>query len=451
MEKFYKVAIILIDLVLINLAYIVAFLLKFDGNLPDFNFSPYIQAMPFITIAALVYFDVFGLLKFFRKSLYDTAVSIIFVILLLGITTVAIAYFGQGFSFPRSVLLLAPAFQFVLLLVWNGFVLMIRKQLTGQGSMMVLGNADEIKGIIEKVNHALSRTNLNIKHIYQPQDMDKAVKKLKDVDEVLICPGIPDDQKMEIISRCIGRKKIVYVIPQLFEISLLHSRLVQFEDVPAFMIDRLGLTIEQRFFKRIFDIVFSIIGIILTSPVMLVSAILIKATSKGNVIFTQERVTNNNRVFDIYKFRTMYEGAEKDTGPVLSGVDDPRVTSVGRFLRKFRIDELPQLFNVLWGEMSIVGPRSERPYFVEQFIKDIPDYKYRNEVKAGITGYAQILGNYDTLPEDKLRYDLLYIKNYSLLLDIKLILQTLKVVITGNHVTYKSFNDSLKEQSKLPV
>jgi exopolysaccharide biosynthesis polyprenyl glycosylphosphotransferase len=242
---------------------------------------------------------------------------------------------------------------------------------------------------------------------------------------------------MKIITECLTRKKVVYIVPRMFEISLSSARMVQFEDMPAFMVDRLGLTVEQRFFKRLFDIVLSVFGIIVTSPIMLLAAIMVKSSSKGPVIYRQTRITAGNREFDVLKFRTMYDNAEDKTGPVLSSDNDPRITRVGRVLRNLRLDELPQLFNVLKGDMSFVGPRPERPFFVEQFSREIPEYTYRYLVKAGITGYAQIYGKYDTSAEDKLKYDLLYIRDYSLMLDIKLILQTLKV-FRGKKAVYKN-------------
>jgi exopolysaccharide biosynthesis polyprenyl glycosylphosphotransferase len=447
-KKLYKVIIVLIDLLLINAAYIAAFLVKFEGDLPDFNFTPYIDTAPFITIAALILFDVFGILKFYKKSLYDFMISIFYIVFLLGITTTAIAYFSQGFSFPRSVLLMAPVFQFILLSLWYGFVFLTRKASTGARRLMVVGFSEDMKGILDKVSIALTSSDVSIKSVYSPDEMDKIRKRLKDVDEVLLCPGLTDEQKMKISNLCLTNRKVVYVIPELFEISLMNTRLVQFEDIPAFMIDRIGLTVEQRFFKRIMDLVLSFIGIIILSPLMIIVALLIRLTSPGKAIYVQERVTFRDRIFRMYKFRTMRADAEKDTGPVISGRNDPRVTPVGRFLRKFRIDEIPQLFNVLKGDMSIVGPRSERPYFVEKYEKEIPEYTQRNVVKAGITGYAQILGNYDTSAENKLRYDLIYIKNYSLLLDLKLMLQTVRVVFTGNTEYNESFRRNLEKRGK---
>lgn len=447
-KKFHKIIIVLVDLLLINAAYILAFLFKFNGDLPDFNFTPYIDTAPFITIAALILFDLFGILKFYKKTLYDFIISILYIVFLLGITTTAIAYFSQGFSFPRSVLLMAPVFQLILLSLWYGLVFLLRKFSTSARKLMVIGFSRDMKGILDKVSIALNSSDVIIKSVYSPDEMDKIHKRLKDVDEVLLCPGLTDEQKMKISNLCLTNRKVVYVIPELFEISLMNTRLVQFEDIPAFMIDRIGLTVEQRFFKRIMDILLSFVGIIILSPLMIAAALLIRLTSPGKAIYMQERVTYKDRIFRMYKFRTMRQDAEKDTGPVISGRNDPRVTPVGRFLRKFRVDEIPQLFNVLKGDMSIVGPRSERPYFVQQYEREIPEYAQRNVVKAGITGYAQVLGNYDTTAENKLRYDLIYIKNYSLLLDLKLMLQTVRVVFTGNTEYNESFRRNLERHGK---
>ena len=448
-EKFYKVAIVLVDLVLINAAYIFAFLLKFNFDLPDFNFAPYMEAMPFITVAALVYLDIYGLLKFYRKTLYDAVISVFFVVFLLGITTVAITYFKQGFSFPRSVLMTAPIIQFILLLSWKAFILWVSKRISQKAKMLIVGTPDDIDHVVGKVRLSAEVLNIKINHITTSTNINDIKYKMREVSEVMICPGVSSELKMEIMSYCMANKKIAYIVPQLFEISLVNSRMVQFEDMPALMVDGIGLTIEQRFFKRIFDIVISSVGIILSSPIMIIAAITVKFTSKGPIFYSQERVTLRNKIFKIFKFRTMRVDAEEETGPVISGENDPRVTKVGGFLRKYRVDELPQLFNVLLGEMSFVGPRSERPYFVDQFSKEIPGYIHRSNVKAGLTGFAQVFGSYDTTPEDKLRYDLIYIRNYSLLLDIKLIMQTLKVVLTGNTAYNRSFEENSRAINKI--
>ena len=448
--KYLKIGVIFVDLILIHVAYILAFLVRYNWTLPEFNFRPYVISAPFITVAALIYFDVFGLLKFYRKSLQEMALTLLKSIFLLSITTVTITYYLRGFSFPRLILVIAPVFQFILLLIWNGTVLSVRKKFSVDLRLMVIGERSELKAIIEKVGHSLRKAKLHIHCVIPSDETGKALKRLKDVDEVFISDNVSDEDKMKVITECLARKKTVYIVPRLFEISLSSARMVQFEDMPAFMVDRLGLTVEQRFFKRLFDIVLSFLGIVITSPLMIIIAILIRATSKGPAIYRQTRITVGNREFKMLKFRTMYENAEEKTGPVLSSDDDPRVTKVGRVLRNLRLDELPQLFNVLKGDMSFVGPRPERPFFVEQYSRDIPEYIHRYLVKAGMTGYAQIYGKYDTSAVDKLKYDLLYIRDYSLMLDIKLILQTIKVLL-GKKAVYQGAESAHGRPVKLKL
>ena len=195
-------------------------------------------------------------------------------------------------------------------------------------------------------------------------------------------------------------------------------------------VSRMLLTAEQRVLKRILDIAVAVTALIILSPVMLITAVMIKLDSKGTVLYLQERVGLYGKTFFIYKFRSMKQDAEAKCGPVLAEEGDPRITKFGRLMRATRIDELPQLFNVLKGEMSIVGPRPERPFFVKQFISQKPEYDYRHNVKPGITGLAQIAGKYNTSAYDKLIYDLLYIQDVSVKTDLMIMLQTFKVLLT---------------------
>ncbi|WP_432821236.1 TIGR03013 family XrtA/PEP-CTERM system glycosyltransferase [Trichloromonas sp.] len=192
------------------------------------------------------------------------------------------------------------------------------------------------------------------------------------------------------------------------------------------------ITTFLRFYKRIFDVFFSSVGILLALPAWPIVALMVKLDSPGPILFKQLRVGEREQLFKVYKFRTMRQDAEKDTGAVWAQKDDPRVTRVGGFFRKTRLDELPQLFNVLMGDMSFVGPRPERPEFVEQLNEKIPYYSKRHSMKPGVTGWAQVCYPYGASEEDaleKLRFDLYYIKNYSILLDFLIILETVKVVL----------------------
>ena len=188
-----------------------------------------------------------------------------------------------------------------------------------------------------------------------------------------------------------------------------------------------GLTLGERFFKRLMDIVISLVACIILSPIMLVIAIAIKAYDRGPVFYTQERITKDARPFQIIKFRSMIVESEED-GARLAKADDDRITPVGRILRRTHFDELPQLFNILKGDMSIVGPRPERREIFEKYEESIPEFKFRLKMKAGLTGYAQVYGQYNTVPYDKLKLDLTYIENYSFWLDIKLCFLTVKIL-----------------------
>jgi sugar transferase (PEP-CTERM system associated) len=198
--------------------------------------------------------------------------------------------------------------------------------------------------------------------------------------------------------------------------------------------DGFRVTTFLRFYKRIFDVMLSLSGILIALPAWPIVALLVRFDSPGPIFFKQIRVGERENLFKVYKFRTMRQDAEKETGAVWAAEDDPRITKVGKFLRKTRLDEIPQLYNVLKGDMSFVGPRPERPEFVDRLNRNIPYYSKRHSMKPGVTGWAQVCYPYGASDEDaleKLRYDLYYIKNYSLLLDFLIILETVKVVLFG--------------------
>ena len=249
-------------------------------------------------------------------------------------------------------------------------------------------------------------------------------------DFIFIGAELDINAKEQIIFYGRSAKKQMFIVPTMYEMACKNTCLIIADDIPMQRITRLLLTVEQKILKRMLDIAVSIPAIIILLPLMALTAIAIKADSRGPVIYSQERVGQYGKTFKVYKFRSMKQDAEAQSGPVLAKEGDSRITKVGRFIRATRIDELPQLFNVLKGEMSIVGPRPERPFFVEQFIKEKPEYAYRHNVKPGITGLAQIAGKYNTTAYDKLIYDLIYIQEVSIKTDLIIMLQTLKVLIT---------------------
>ena len=220
-----------------------------------------------------------------------------------------------------------------------------------------------------------------------------------------------------------------YSVPKISDILLKSSDELNLFDTPLFLSRNIGLTIEQQWLKRLEDIVVSALILVLFLPVFLIAAIAIKCTDGGPVLYKQDRLTMGGKIFQIYKFRTMVVNAEELSGPVLASERDPRILPIGRFLRATRLDELPQILNILKGEMSLVGPRPERPELAAEIEKNIPEFLYRLKVKAGLTGYAQVYGKYNTTAYDKLKLDLMYIRKYSLLLDFKLIIMTPKIML----------------------
>ena len=448
----------LISLVfLVNIAYTLSFLLT-HGEIRWRNFQTYVVLIPFISIAAFLLADFLQLPRFFRKKNLDAISEALQFSIIQTLITISLAYgllpeFDHLISrnaFPRSVLLLSCPVIFILMSVWTRVGLSISKRLYAQGQLMIVGSReDEIKEIESKIGDTLEHLGLSLSGKLVCDEETKLEKVLKPYSEILICPSLSDKQKSDIIHYCAQENTVAYLVPQFYEIALYQSKIINVNDLMVFMIDRMKLTFEQRIVKRLFDILLSIVALITVSPFLLISAFLIKVTSPGPIFFRQKRVTLDNHTFNIYKLRTMRLDAEVSTGPVISGKDDPRVTTIGRFLRRSKLDEVPQFLNVLLGDMSVVGPRSERPEFIEQFEKDIPAYHQRFSVKAGITGLAQIAGSYDTTPEDKLRYDLLYIKNYSLLQDMKIVAQTVRAIFTPK-LYNKTFLENKKNYVEIP-
>jgi exopolysaccharide biosynthesis polyprenyl glycosylphosphotransferase len=252
--------------------------------------------------------------------------------------------------------------------------------------------------------------------------------KKDSVDEVILCvPSLDHETKSNIILECEKQLIDFRLIPDMYEILAASLEVVSIDGVPLMGLKPLPLDNPwNRLIKRLIDIVGAAVGLVVTTPIMFLAAIALKRNSPGPAFFRQERCGEDGRSFTLYKLRTMKDNAEAETGPVMTTRDDPRVTPVGAFLRKYNIDELPQLYNVLRGDMSLVGPRPERPFFVQQLKDGIPRYMSRHLVRSGITGWAQVHGlRQNTSLEERIRYDIYYMENWSVLLDVRIMLMTL--------------------------
>lgn len=239
---------------------------------------------------------------------------------------------------------------------------------------------------------------------------------------------IPTSVRNDLLKYCYSKYIRVYLMPKISDVIIRGADPVHLFDTPIFLTREYSMTIEQRMVKRLIDVVCSLILIVLASPFMLITALAVKLYDHGPVLYKQVRCTTGGKEFKILKFRSMRVDAEKDGVARLASQNDSRITPVGKFIRKVRLDELPQLFNILKGDMSFIGPRPERPEIIKQYMEDMPEFAFRMKMKAGLAGYAQVYGKYNTTPYDKLKLDLFYIENYTVWLDLKLMLLTLKIL-----------------------
>ena len=313
--------------------------------------------------------------------------------------------------------------QFVLLGVWRRILLNYEQKIHPMRDVMIIGNEEECQHIYYRMS-AQPQLKLRLRRVSLNCEKDWAREAVAhDIDVIILCPSISVDVRAD--------KEIQpYIVPTSYEIFCNGAVLQKIDDIPVFRPKSLRLSLEQRVLKRMVDIALSSIAFILALPVMTLVAIAVKMEDGGPALYSQIRVGRFGKNYQVYKFRSMRVDAEKYSGPQLATDHDPRITKVGAFIRATRLDELPQIWNVLVGDMSLVGPRPERPYFVDQFTERNPEYAYRHNVKPGITGLAQVFAKYNTTPYDKLVYDLMYIENYSLIEDFIIMIQTIKILVT---------------------
>ncbi len=271
-------------------------------------------------------------------------------------------------------------------------------------------------------------------HIVENLNIEEGIEaieaKILESRNGVILWDLPAQERNDLIKFCYENTIRLYMMPKIPDVLIKGAEQLHVFDTPVYMTREYALTFMQRLFKRTIDVVCALILLVLTSPFFLLTAILVKAYDRGPVFYKQVRCTLNQREFKIIKFRSMKVDAERDGVARLAAENDDRITPIGHFIRKVRLDELPQLWNILVGDMSFIGPRPERPEIIAQYVEEMPEFVYRMKVRAGLAGYAQVYGKYNTTPYDKLKLDLTYIQNYSLWLDLKLMLLTLKILFT---------------------
>ncbi len=419
------------------------------------NKGNYLVMFSYVVVLFL-FMKLYGAFKIGVSTYSDTMYSFVLSILLTNLITYFQLCLIARMLLSPVYLLMATVWQILtyVILSFVGYKLYFLLNPT-HDVIVICSNQSEALESIYKMSQKKKRyaiksiinTNLPMDEICRQIDMHEAV---------FLC-STNENVKNKIMMYCYESKKRLYLLPEVSDIMVKNATMCQIFDSPVMLCKNRGINFEQALVKRVMDIVFSSIGLVVASPFMALIAIAIKAYDKGPVFFKQDRVTKDGKLFTLIKFRSMIVDAEKD-GAKKATNDDDRITPVGKLIRMTRVDELPQLINIFKGDMSLVGPRPERIENVEEYTQMLPEFALRHKVKAGLTGYAQIYGKYNTSPKDKLTMDLIYIENYSLLMDIKLMLMTVKIMFMKEST--EGFSDTppeiqdillVKNDSDLPV
>ena len=363
-----------------------------------------------------------GYLRVF-EVLYSQVLSVICVnfICYLQLSLIGHWKFGQHLE----LILYMTGFNLIVVVIWVFFMRWVYAKLYPPRKMLMVYGKYSPENLERKIG-----TREDKYHICEQVHLSKGEEYIKERIlhySAVMLGDIPSHERNVFLKFCFEHNIRCYSVPKISDIMIMSADHIHLFDTSLLLFRNRGLTAEQQFLKRLIDIVFSLIGLVVASPFMLVIAILIKAYDGGPVFYRQPRLTKDGKVFQVLKFRSMRVDSE-DRGARLAMKNDSRVTPVGKVLRNIHFDELPQIFNILKGDMSLVGPRPERPEIAAQYKRDIPEFDYRLKVKAGLTGYAQVYGKYNTTPYDKLKLDLTYIENYSVWMDFKLLFLTFKIL-----------------------
>ena len=449
---FIAIAVVL-DAILINLGIIAAFYIRFGGELPAFNFDAYVALAPVMTLVYLGAGYIYGLYEPERtEDVWSLARAAFSAITLGAILTAAISFFGgpRFFAFSRLAILIGWAIDIALVVGWRLVFMRVASIQWPEQRVLIVGTGRLARELAAELQ-GRARWGYRVVGLLAPDGSEAGAGDAEGAAGLPVL-GTVDDATHLIAQHEIDRLIVVSpvelrdfierltvaheldvridVVPELYEVFIGTFDSVV-ADIPLMEITRSTAPTWYRTAKRAVDIVGAVLLIVLLSPVLLLSALAIMLTMGWPVLFVQERSGRNLRPFKLLKFRTMMRDAERESGPVLATEDDPRITPMGRFLRRYRLDELPQLFNILAGDMSFVGPRPERPHFTEQFCAEIPGYRERFRIKPGVTGLAQVSGDYATTAERKLKYDLIYLYHQTLSMDLQIVVDTVRVVLTG--------------------
>lgn len=425
--KARKVFIMIIDLVLFIGSLLLSFRLRYGENIPFRNMQAFQGSIVYVSIGFIIVSILFGTYILYNKSISDFLFITIICQVVMSLYIMALTFAGRWLAFPRSVILINFFVGCVVLFAWRAIVFKTYQRVSGSKRVMIVGMEKEVFAAVDNFTNTKSIRHI-VTHVVLSDYYENVRENLEEIDVVYLASQIEEPEKLRIYDLLMQQDKKFFLNTSFENLVMVEPNMMNIEDESIIEVSPFRISTEDGIIKRLIDIVLSLLMVIVTSPIMLVAAILVKRSSEGPVLYKQTRITKDGKEFDILKFRSMGVTAEQESGPVLATSNDMRVTPVGKYLRALRIDELPQLFNVLKGDMSIVGPRPERPFFVEQFEQMNPHYYLRHNVRAGITGYAQVYGKYASDFNSKLNFDLIYIKKYSLIMDLKIMLQTVKIL-----------------------
>lgn len=381
----------------------------------------------------------YGVLLFFFSNMYGSMrigyhknIEIIFSQILATIIVNVITYcqislmVREFFHVPSYVSMVI--LQAIWIVIWINISSLIYKNVFPPRKLLLVHGDRPIEDILMKFKSRKDKFIVS-KCMHIDKGVDAVRKEALERYDAVVLWDISVEDRNKILKFCYGQSIRTYIMPKIPDVILKGAEELHLFDTPLLLTREYCLTIEQRFMKRAIDLICSLILFVIASPFMLFTALAVKLYDRGPVLYKQVRCTIGGREFYILKFRSMRVDAEKDGVARLASKGDSRITPVGKFIRKVRLDELPQLLNIIKGDMSFIGPRPERPEIIKQYLEIMPEFEYRMKVKAGLAGYAQVYGKYNTTPYDKLKLDLAYIENYSVWLDLKLMLLTLKVLL----------------------
>ncbi len=423
---FSKIVEAIVYTIIINLSYLIPMYIDITNKYTDVNFEAYSGMWIYISLGAFLIMLFNKMFQTLKLSKTENILIVLTSTIMNAFAVTVIAFFIRSLALPRSIVLIGFVVQTILLVLIKCTMKVVYDKTKKEKNVVIYTSLNLVEDVIEK----LFGSSVNIKErlVFVAEYNKFDVEKLNNIQKVYIYDMYEAKNIDDIIHNCILKGIQICVIPKSYELTMKNASFYLKTDVPLLRINQVGLSLEYRIIKRTMDIVLSLLAIVITAPVMIITALVIYFKDGKNILYKQKRLTIQNKIFTVYKFRTMIVEAEKDTGIVWASEDDPRITKVGSFLRKYWIDELPQFFNILKGDMSFVGPRPERPELVEKFVKQYPDFKFRTIAKAGLTGYAQVMAKYDTTPEYKLKFDLFYILNTNLIFDLNIIIMTVRKI-----------------------